>query len=604
MIVGQNKKSDNNVAYKKFVSEKNIEKLPVLVINLFSNTNDSILQASYNHLEKIKAKRSNSVCELFYINATQARILNIRGKFDEAIKRLNEVIKTAPKDCNAINLLDLYNDLGSSYNYTGKNELALNNYYKALKEAQKKKDTSSQGAIHLNIGNIFFVLKKYDKAKAYYNKCIAISSYNKKHDLRKASGFDAMGNLYLNTSETMDLAKENFTKAILIFRKNNYKEFEYSTLNNLGIAYETEGNYQKALEIYKQVYDYAASIQNAALMGNVCFDMGFNYINMNNSKDAIKLFEQSYFNYGQIGMLDGMIDVNRELSNLYKKEKEFEKAFNHLSKFTKYKDSLNKASNSERLVELKKDYEFGIEREQLNSKVITYKLRNTILLISMLCLLLVAGLIFLYKKRKAASQEAKKQEQFTFQLLQNTEEERGRIAGELHDSVNHDLLAIKNNLINGKQIAVEEVANVIEEVRNISRNLHPAVLENIGLEASIENLCERLTEIGLFTTCEITYNQKLNKNKELQLYRIIQEALNNTLKHGKADAAKVILTSTEDSLLLEVKDNGTGFNVEQELKNPKSFGLQSILQRAKAITAKININSSNKGTVILINIPV
>lgn len=113
-----------------------------------------------------------------------------------------------------------------------------------------------------------------------------------------------------------------------------------------------------------------------------------------------------------------------------------------------------------------------------------------------------------------------------------------------------------------------------------------------------------MTEVGLFTTCELDYQHKLNKNKELQLYRIVQEALNNTLKHGKANAAKVNITSLENHLHLEIKDNGNGFNVNEQLKNPKSFGLQSILQRAKAIMAKINIDSSSNGTIILIKIPV
>jgi signal transduction histidine kinase len=88
------------------------------------------------------------------------------------------------------------------------------------------------------------------------------------------------------------------------------------------------------------------------------------------------------------------------------------------------------------------------------------------------------------------------------------------------------------------------------------------------------------------------------------LYRIIQEALNNTLKHGKANAAKVHFKCTENHLKIEIKDNGSGFDVNEQLKNPKSFGLQSILQRAKAIMAKININSTEKGTTILIEIPV
>jgi two-component system NarL family sensor kinase len=221
-----------------------------------------------------------------------------------------------------------------------------------------------------------------------------------------------------------------------------------------------------------------------------------------------------------------------------------------------------------------------------------------------LSIVITFWIISLRRKRKQAVEEQLKQEQFTFQLLQNTEEERSRIAGELHDSVNQDLLTMKHNVLNGNQVVAEDFTKVIQEVRNISRNLHPSILENLGLEVSIEHLCEKLTDVGLFTTCEIEYDSQLTKNKELQIYRIIQEALNNTLKHGKANAAKVILTINAQFLHLEIKDNGNGFDVDQQLKNPQSFGLQSILQRAKAIAGKININSSSNGTVILIKIPV
>ena len=86
------------------------------------------------------------------------------------------------------------------------------------------------------------------------------------------------------------------------------------------------------------------------------------------------------------------------------------------------------------------------------------------------------------------------------------------------------------------------------------------------------------------------------------MYRIVQEALNNTIKHGKANAAKVILDSENDLLFLEIKDNGKGFNFEEKIKNKETFGLQSILQRAKAIAAKIDIISNNLGTKILLKI--
>jgi two-component system, NarL family, sensor kinase len=287
---------------------------------------------------------------------------------------------------------------------------------------------------------------------------------------------------------------------------------------------------------------------------------------------------------------------------------------NDLKLFLEYDTEIKKIEKGEETQAYRfkvKTFEKKIDSEKKEKKIAQQQTQISkneihILILSFVIIFIVFTIVlyFARKRKLEAKEKTKRQEQFTFQLLQNTEDERSRIANELHDSVNHDLLNIKNNIINGKTILVNDVSNIIEEVRNISRNLHPAMFEVMGLEASIESLCEKISEFGLFTTCDIDYSQKLTKNKELQLYRIIQEALNNTLKHGKANAAKVILKSENNFLYLEVKDNGSGFDVNAQLKNPKSFGLQSIMQRAKAIAAKINIDSTTKGTIILLKIPI
>jgi signal transduction histidine kinase len=183
--------------------------------------------------------------------------------------------------------------------------------------------------------------------------------------------------------------------------------------------------------------------------------------------------------------------------------------------------------------------------------------------------------------------------------LQNTEDERKRIASDLHDSVNHELLTLKNQADNGKQIHSQEIEKVINDVRQVSRDLYPAMFDNIGLVASIEALCERMTETGLFTSCEINYTIKLSKRNELQLYRIIQEALNNTLKHANANAAKVTLDTVGNELNIEIKDNGIGFNSSEIMNNAKSFGIQSILQRARAIGGKPTFESNAQGTKLI-----
>lgn len=130
------------------------------------------------------------------------------------------------------------------------------------------------------------------------------------------------------------------------------------------------------------------------------------------------------------------------------------------------------------------------------------------------------------------------------------------------------------------------------------------MFDNIGLVASIEALCERMTEAGLFTTCEINYKLKLTKRNELQLYRIIQEALNNTLKHAKADAAKVTIDTVGNELQVEIKDNGIGFDTNDQMNNASSFGILSLMQRARAIGGKSTIESDKNGTKLILKTPI
>jgi signal transduction histidine kinase len=112
-----------------------------------------------------------------------------------------------------------------------------------------------------------------------------------------------------------------------------------------------------------------------------------------------------------------------------------------------------------------------------------------------------------------------------------------------------------------------------------------------------------LTDAGLFATCEVDYHHQLSKDKELQLYRIIQEALNNTLKYAKANAAKVLLQTQHDTLILEIKDNGIGFDFNDKINNINSFGLQSILQRSRAIGGQAQFKSNTHGTSLFLTIP-
>jgi signal transduction histidine kinase len=129
------------------------------------------------------------------------------------------------------------------------------------------------------------------------------------------------------------------------------------------------------------------------------------------------------------------------------------------------------------------------------------------------------------------------------------------------------------------------------------------MFDKIGLKSSVEQLVERAANVNDFmVTTAIYYNQSLSTSDELQVYRIIQEALSNIIKYANAIAAKITISDNKTSLLIEIKDNGIGFNVDENLDGKNAFGLHNIIERSRAIGGEAKITSNKNGTVITIEI--
>ena len=247
----------------------------------------------------------------------------------------------------------------------------------------------------------------------------------------------------------------------------------------------------------------------------------------------------------------------------------------------------------------KKEQQIAIQK-----KTITNKNTTIALLIFLLIVLFLLALIISFKeKQKKLKSERKNVQLYNKQLLQKTEEDRKRIAGDLHDSVSHELLSLKNLMEEKNEANDKKIDKIINEIRNISRNLHPVMFDKIGLQASIEQMVERVQiNSNFLVTADINYNNSLSSNNELQVYRIIQEALSNIIKYADAIAAKIIISDNNNKFKIIIKDNGKGFNVKETLSNSDAFGLHNIIERSRVIGGKAKITSSHQGTIITIEI--
>lgn len=236
-----------------------------------------------------------------------------------------------------------------------------------------------------------------------------------------------------------------------------------------------------------------------------------------------------------------------------------------------------------------------------------------IIAICLLLLMAVTIILFFYLSRrkiiKTQLQKAQLEVSYQKEILQNTlvtqEEERKRIAQDLHDAISSKLNVVSLNasLLTEAGISSEETqrigegihkvtATVLENSRRIAHDLLPPTLEKFGLKAALEELCEEVADTRKFQLSHsLNYkNAFLSAEKELHFFRIAQELFNNTIKHSQASHIRVTLETHENGVSLQYEDDGKGMDLT-EVKGAKGLGMSGIENRAAILNAYLQIDS-------------
>ncbi len=217
-----------------------------------------------------------------------------------------------------------------------------------------------------------------------------------------------------------------------------------------------------------------------------------------------------------------------------------------------------------------------------------------------------------YKKEKERLQEEayKQAIHFSRELINMQEAERKRIASELHDSLGQKLVLIKNRILRVDKsdsesplkksqdgTLAQNVTEAIQEIRNISYALRPYQLDLLGLTSSIKSMVEES-----FNTAQIDYEIKTDNidnlfgsESQINIYRIIQECINNIMKHADAKNVKIIIKHDFDEIKIAITDDGIGFDINDD---HTGFGLKGIKERLQILNGSMDISSGNpKGTI-------
>ncbi|WP_407332766.1 cache domain-containing protein [Enterovibrio sp. 27052020O] len=205
------------------------------------------------------------------------------------------------------------------------------------------------------------------------------------------------------------------------------------------------------------------------------------------------------------------------------------------------------------------------------------------------------------------------------QLIESQEEERTRVARELHDGINQILVSVKYRLDNIKDAKTNDERNhnvalgqatlneAVRELRRISKDLRPALLDDLGLLAALEDLAKEVTERS---SMHVIFEHHLNmtdvsKSAEIALYRVAQEALHNAEKHAHAKAVDIILQQEESDIVLTIADDGVGFDEHKLNHYSQSMGLKNMRERIENLEGTFSISSlNNQGTEVRATLPI
>lgn len=480
---------------------------------------------------------------------------------------------------------------------------AAANLYKSIALKEKTNDSEGIAANYVNLANVYRGMNDYAKAIELRKKSLVYL----RNSMITIGGLAAD---YVGM-EQLDSARKYFLEGEVLWAKE--KEIGspiaayYLYLSKAGMyinlqTYDSAGIYFDKAKTILSLFDDPAQEMLFIITSSIA------YSHERNVRQEAGLIEHYIPKLLDAGDLQGARDAYFSLYNIALVQKTNHEAIDYYLSYDSLKTILSDEDNRNFITEMESKYEsqkknLTIEMQQKEIK--EKSTLNWILILSVITLILAATIIFARLQLLRSLRNTKLQQQFTQELLKNTEEERARIAGELHDGISHELLTLKNNLQEDQSVTEGRIDMIINNIRMIGRNMHPVMLDKIGLTYSIQYLCEQMMNGGnLFISSEIDYNRQLSPNDELQVYRIIQESLSNIIKYAEAIAARISITTQNNKLLLTIIDNGKGFDVSEKLQERSSFGLHSLIERGKALGGKTSIISSAQGTVIKVEISV
>jgi two-component system NarL family sensor kinase len=508
-----------------------------------------------------------------YLNLANVHIE--QSAYDKGITIINLSLNAFEKANFKRGVQICYNNLGAIYLRQEKYKQAIPFLEKSIKIVEESKNFAGLALVQQNIGYAYTKLRDFKKAEEWFDKSYATAlKYNK-------ANMSTFAEIY-NHRSSLDSAMGNFQQAFFI--REMYRNIKDSLLND---------KLSKQINELNTKYQSEKKQQEIILLNNKNLIQG---LELNKSKLEVQNQElENDRNIFKIGSQTLLLQKNKVL--LDRKQLE--------TKAKAQQIKLLASQNDVQKLELLK--------------------RNIFLGIIAGALLITILLSYLFYNRYKLKQEARLHEEVITQqdlatkaVLNAEENERKRISGELHDGLGQLFSAVKLNLsaltdgLSFKDEHTKEMfgktMNLVDEsckeVRVISHQMAPNVLLKSGLAAAVRDFISKIDSRRLKINLEtFGLQERLDQNIETVLYRVIQETVNNVIKHAGANSLDIQLNKDEEGVNAMIEDNGKGFEASQ-IEKFEGIGLKNIRTRVTFLKGTVDFSSSpGQGTLIAIFIP-
>jgi two-component system, NarL family, sensor kinase len=554
-----------------------------------------------------------------------------KENYDTAIYLYNMAVGMRQKMNDERGIAKLYNKIGIVYQRQGKFAEALDFQLKALPLFEKFKDDIGVSYSLNNIGILQQNLGRYDEAIIYQQRSIAIKE--KIGDkIGLAGSYVNIANIYL-LKEDFARGEDYYKKAVDVSRSLDNKEYLANALNNLGGLHLRAKKYDAAIPYINESYQVRAELKDTKGMVSCMTNLGEIYIEKKMYDTASALLNDALQRgLNAVNCAPEVNKIYQSLSKLYERTGDMPKALEMYKKYATTKDSLFNDDLSKKFAELEVKYE-TVKKEQIieqNEHKQAQDAKDKKILQSIIIgiagvVLLASLLIYSQNRKNKAKKEAQfqqtlrqQQEAATKAVIEAEEEERKRIARDLHDGVGQMMSAAKMNLSSfesniqfnntEQRLAFEKIIGLVDEsckeVRSVSHNMMPNALLKSSLASAVQDFIDKLDkktlQVHLFTE---GLNDRLDSNVETVLYRVIQECVNNVIKHSGANTLDITVIKDKDGISATIEDNGKGFDVSNT-KNFTGIGMKNILTRVEYLKGTVEFDSiPGKGTAVVIHVP-